>query len=60
MEALIIMIRKPYDANDTKLKFIELNNIIFQIFMNHITGSFAEDLVSGTTNKVIGGFNKNE
>lgn len=51
---------EPYDANDTKLKFIELNNIIFQIFMNHITGSFAEDLVSGTTNKVIGGFNKNE
>ncbi|EPR10218.1 hypothetical protein [Ruminiclostridium papyrosolvens] len=49
-----------YDANDTKLKFIELNNIAFQIFMNHITGSFAEDLVLGNTNKVLGGFNINE
>jgi hypothetical protein len=45
---------------DVATKIQELNSIIFEIFISHITGAFAEDLVKGDTNKVVGGFNKNE
>lgn len=37
-----------------------MNNIIFKIFIEHITNGFAEDLIKGSTNKVKGGFNVNE
>lgn len=40
--------------------FEKLNEICYKIFIEHITNSFAEDLVKGKTNKVLGGFNKNE
>lgn len=40
--------------------FIKLNSICYQIFIEHITLAFIKDLVNGKTDKVIGGFNKNE
>lgn len=40
--------------------FEKLNEICYKIFIEHIEISFAEDLLKGTTNKVLGGFNKNE
>lgn len=49
-----------YDDIDITAKIKELNALIFVIFISHITGPFAEDLVKGDTNKVLGGFNKNE
>lgn len=39
--------------------FEKLNEICFKIFIEHITFPFAEDLIKGETNKVLGGFNKN-
>ncbi|WP_097005208.1 hypothetical protein [Lacrimispora amygdalina] len=43
-----------------KKSFVDLNDICYKIFIEHITLSFAADLVVGTTDKVLGGFNKNE
>lgn len=40
-------------------KFMHMNDIIFEIFIKHITNGFAEDLVKGTTDKVKGGFKNN-
>lgn len=41
-------------------QFTHMNDIIFEVFMGHITNSFAEDLVKGSTNKVKEGFKNNE
>lgn len=41
-------------------EFSRMNDIIFEIFMEHITNRFAEDLVKGSTDKVKGGFKNNE
>lgn len=45
---------------NVKDKIEELNEILFDIFIGHITQSFIQDLVSGKTDKVLGGFNINE
>lgn len=38
----------------------ELNDISFKLFISHITVGFANDLISGKTDKVIDGVNVNE
>lgn len=38
----------------------ELNEISFKLFLSHITEGFANDLITGKTNKVIDGVNVNE
>lgn len=38
----------------------EMNQISFKVFIQHITDSFANDLVNGFSNKVKAGVNKNE
>lgn len=61
----IMNVTASYDClenNDVKVKdkMISLNDILFIIFINHITESFANDLINGETNKILEGFNKNE
>lgn len=38
----------------------EMNQISFKVFIQHITDSFANDLVNGFSDKVKAGVNKNE
>jgi hypothetical protein len=38
----------------------EMNHISFNVFIQHITHSFAMDLVKGFSDKVKAGVNKNE
>jgi len=41
-------------------RFRHMNDIIFEVFLCHVTDRFALDLVEGSTDKVIGGFHRNE
>ena len=55
-----------YDGNkdifklDIKEVLTDMNVCLFDIFINNLTDSFANDLVNGTTTKVLEGFKKNE
>lgn len=48
------------EAIDIKKTLEELNKISFRVFIHHITESFANDLVKGSSDKVKAGVNKNE
>ena len=45
---------------DIKEVLTDMNVCLFDIFINNLTDSFANDLVNGTTTKVLEGFKKNE
>ncbi len=48
------------DSLDIKAVLKDMNGCLFNVFVNHLTVSFLNDLTNGETTKVLRGFKKNE
>ncbi|SEW31484.1 hypothetical protein [[Clostridium] fimetarium] len=60
----ILGMQGSYESNafedvEVNKKFVELNDMFYLIFLEHITSSFLLDMINGETTKVLRGFKKN-